>query len=37
MRLPDTAHTAQPWRIHELTQDFELEDVRARAADPLPA
>jgi hypothetical protein len=26
-RLPDTAHTAQPWRIHELTGDFDLEDV----------
>ena len=29
MRLPDTAHTARPWRIHELTPDFELEDVWA--------
>ena len=27
MRLPDEAHTDQPWRIHELTRDFELEDV----------
>ena len=27
MRLPATAHTAQPWRIHELTSDFRLEDV----------
>ena len=27
MRLPDTAHTAQPWRIHELVPDFRLEDV----------
>lgn len=27
MRLPDTAHTAQPWRIHELTDDFRIEDV----------
>ncbi len=27
MRLPDSAHTAQPWRIHELTRDFRLEDV----------
>jgi hypothetical protein len=27
MRLPKTAHTSQPWRIHELTKDFELEDV----------
>jgi len=29
MRLPKTAHTARPWRIHELTQDFRLEDVWA--------
>lgn len=27
MRLPNAAHTARPWRIHELTEDFELEDV----------
>jgi hypothetical protein len=27
MRLPSTAHTARPWRIHELTGDFRLEDV----------
>lgn len=27
MRLPNTAHTSQPWRIHELTGDFRLEDV----------
>ena len=27
MRLPTTAHTSQPWRIHELTRDFRLEDV----------
>jgi hypothetical protein len=27
MRLPNTAHTCQPWRIHELTTDFRLEDV----------
>jgi len=27
MRLPNTAHTSQPWRIHELTPDFRLEDV----------
>ena len=27
MRLPNTAHTARPWRIHELTHDFRLEDV----------
>ena len=29
MRLPDLAHTARPWRIHELTSDFRLEDVWA--------
>lgn len=27
MRLPNTAHTSQPWRIHELARDFRLEDV----------
>jgi len=27
--LPDTAHTSRPWRIHELTRDFRLEDVWA--------
>jgi hypothetical protein len=29
VRLPNSAHTAQPWRIHELTPDFQLEDVWA--------
>jgi hypothetical protein len=29
MRLPDNAHTSQPWRIHEIAPDFELEDVWA--------
>jgi hypothetical protein len=29
MRLPTTAHTSRPWRIHELTGDFQLEDVWA--------
>jgi hypothetical protein len=28
-RLPNTAHTSRPWRIHELTRDFRLEDVWA--------
>jgi Protein of unknown function (DUF2867) len=28
-RLPNSAHTSQPWRIHELTPDFEVEDVWA--------
>jgi hypothetical protein len=27
MRLPNTAHTSRPWRIHEVTRDFRLEDV----------
>jgi Protein of unknown function (DUF2867) len=27
MRLPNTAHTSRSWRIHELTEDFRLEDV----------
>lgn len=31
MRLPSTAHTSRPWRIHELTHDFRLEDVWALA------
>jgi len=29
MRLPHVAHTSRPWRIHELTYDFEVEDVWA--------
>ena len=29
MRLPNAAHTSRPWRIHELTRDFRLEDVWA--------
>ena len=29
MRLPNTAHTSRPWRIHEITADFRLEDVWA--------
>jgi hypothetical protein len=27
MRLPKTAHSSRPWRVHEITRDFELEDV----------
>ena len=27
MRLPKSAHTSRPWRVHEFTQDFDLEDV----------
>jgi hypothetical protein len=29
MRLPKSAHTDRPWRIHELVPDFRLEDVWA--------
>lgn len=29
MKLPNTAHTSRPWRIHEITPDFRLEDVWA--------
>jgi Protein of unknown function (DUF2867) len=31
MRLPAAEHTSRPWRIHELTGDFRLEDVWALA------
>jgi hypothetical protein len=27
MKLPKSAHTSRPWRVHELAADFELEDV----------
>jgi hypothetical protein len=29
MRIPDSKHTSRPWRIHELTRGFLLEDVWA--------
>ena len=29
MKLPSSAHTSRPWRIHELTPDFRVEDVWA--------
>ncbi|MDQ3952664.1 MAG: DUF2867 domain-containing protein [Actinomycetota bacterium] len=29
MRLPRSAHTSRPWRIHEVTRDFRVEDVWA--------
>jgi hypothetical protein len=29
MKLPDSEYTSRPWRIHELTPDFRLEDVWA--------
>jgi hypothetical protein len=28
-KLSTTAHTSQPWRIHELAEDFRVEDVWA--------
>ena len=31
MRLPNTAHTSKPWRIHDIAPDFRLEDVWALA------
>jgi hypothetical protein len=27
MRLPNTAYTSRPWRIHDIAPDFRLEDV----------
>jgi hypothetical protein len=29
MRVPNAAHTSRPWRIHEFTSDFRVEDVWA--------
>ena len=29
LRLPNAEHAAQPWRIHEITSDFRLEDLWA--------
>jgi hypothetical protein len=29
MRLPNSAHTDRPWRIHGLVPDFQVEDVWA--------
>jgi hypothetical protein len=29
VRLPNAEHSSRPWRIHELTRDFRLEDVWA--------
>jgi hypothetical protein len=29
VRIPNSAHTSRPWRIHELTRDFRIEDVWA--------
>jgi len=27
MRIPNAEHTSRPWRIHEITRDFRVEDV----------
>ncbi|REE98339.1 DUF2867 domain-containing protein [Thermomonospora umbrina] len=27
MKVPKSEHTARPWRIHEFTRDFRVEDV----------
>ena len=32
MRLPNAAHEAHPWRIHQIAADFTLEDVWALPA-----
>jgi hypothetical protein len=29
VRLPQSAHTSRPWRIHDIALDFRLEDVWA--------
>lgn len=29
MKLPDSAHTSRPWRIHEVIPDFRVEDAWA--------
>jgi len=29
MRLPESAHTSRPWRIHDLRPDYRVEDVWA--------
>ena len=29
MRIPNSEHISRPWRIHELTRDFRVEDVWA--------
>ena len=30
MKLPNSAHCSRPWRIHDLSRDFRLEDVSPR-------
>lgn len=29
MMVPNATHASRPWRIHDLTADFRLEDVWA--------
>jgi hypothetical protein len=36
LTLPATAHTSRPWRIHELTRDFQVEDVWALSTPGAP-
>lgn len=37
-RVPESAFQAQPWRIHEITADFEVEDVwQLPGSEPLSA
>ena len=35
-RLPDSAHTSRPWRIHEIAGEFKIEDVWALPAEGGP-
>src|SRR5438105_2128969 len=32
VRIPKSEHISRPWRIHELTRDFRIEDVWALPA-----
>ncbi|MDQ5875157.1 MAG: DUF2867 domain-containing protein, partial [Actinomycetota bacterium] len=32
MRIPNSVHESEPWRIHEIVPDFVLEDVWALPA-----
>jgi len=36
-RLPNSAHTSRPWRIHEIAPDFKLEDVWALPGRGVPS
>ncbi len=37
MRLPDSPHISRPWRIHDLTRVFRLEDIWASPTPGGPA